>query len=75
MQHRHIAPQNLSSAAIDDIIERGSLQDWYELSAAARSDRDALDRIERIARARAADPSDQRFHFWLRYAARCRAAS
>ena len=75
MEHRHISPSQMSAAAIDDIIERGSLADWYELRSAALNDPQVLTRIERVARRRAEDPYAQRFHFWMRYAARRRAAS
>jgi hypothetical protein len=75
MQHRHILPFHTSAAAIDDIIERGTLVDWYELRQAAMNDPEVLQRIERIARRRAEDLYAQRFHFWMRYAASLRAAS
>jgi hypothetical protein len=65
----------MSATAIDDIIERGALADWYELRAAALNDPEVLQRIERISRRRAEDPYAQRFHFWMRYAASRRAAS
>ena len=75
MQHRHISPSQTSAPAIDDIIERGALADWYALRAAALNDPEVLQRIERISRRRAQDPYAQRFHFWMRYAASRRAAS
>ena len=31
MQHRHLNHENLTSAAIDDIISRGRMMDWLPL--------------------------------------------
>ena len=69
MEHRHIdASRPFSSAAIDDIIERGKLPDWHELRLAADKDEAIVRRIARICRARCADPYAQRYHLWRLYA-------
>ena len=68
MLHRHITPVGYSSAAIDDIISRGSLRDWIEMRDAALADTEIMKRIGRVARARAIDPYEQRHHFWMHYA-------
>jgi len=75
MLHRHIQPNSWSPTAIDDVIERGSLADWYALRAAALADERVMARIEHIARRRAEDPYAQRFHFWKRYAESRRAVA
>lgn len=75
MLYRHLHSTALSSAAIDDIIERGSLSDWLELRDAARGDPETLTRIARICERRAQDRFAQRFHFWKLYAASRRAAA
>ena len=31
MQHRHLNHQDFTLAAIDDVIDRGTLEDWLEL--------------------------------------------
>jgi hypothetical protein len=68
MVHRHLEPQRLSLAAIDDIVNRGSLRDWLELRQLALADRLILENIRRVCSANASDPYAQRYHFWLRYA-------
>ena len=52
MLHRHITSVGYSSAAIDDIISRGSLRDWTEMRDAALADSEIMQRIGR-ARERA----------------------
>lgn len=37
MLHRHLIHDELTPAAIDDIIERGSLPDWVRLAKAVRA--------------------------------------
>jgi hypothetical protein len=68
MLHRHITPVGYSSAAIDDVISRGSLRDWIEMRDAALADTEIMKRIGRVARARAIDSYQQRHHFWMHYA-------
>ena len=48
MQHRHLTHQDLTLAAIDDIISRSGWRDWVELRAAALSDSAKLDKIARV---------------------------
>jgi len=67
MLHRHITSVGYSSAAIDDIISRGSLRDWVEMRDAALADSEIMQRIGRIARAWAIDPYEQRYHLWMPY--------
>src|ERR1039457_3004192 len=40
MEHRHLDTQAWSAAAIDSALERGSLEDWRELFAAVRCNRE-----------------------------------
>jgi hypothetical protein len=68
MLHRHLNHDRLTLAAIDDTIARGSWDDWAELRRAALADRQILEKIQRICRARVADPYAQRHHFWMHYA-------
>jgi hypothetical protein len=75
MLHRHITPLGYSSVAIDDVISRGSLRDWTEMRDAALADPEIMQRIGRIARARAIDPYEQRYHFWMHYVEKHSAAA
>lgn len=69
MRHRHIEPgEEYSSAAIDDIIERGRLADWHALRDAAAQDSLLVAKILRICKARCVDPYAQRYHLWRLYA-------
>ncbi len=70
MLHRHLTHQQLTLAAIDDIIARGKRQDWAELRKAALTDRTVLEKILRVCQAHIADPYAQRYHFWKAYAER-----
>lgn len=67
MLHRHLNHQDLTLAAIDDIISRGRLADWAELRHAVLSDDAVLKKVEKICRNRVADPYAQRYHFWMNY--------
>jgi hypothetical protein len=67
MIHRHINPTELSLAAIDDIIQRGKMDDWRALRAAVLSDRSVVDKVERITHQYIDDPYRQRHHFWHHY--------
>ena len=69
MQHRHLQDPGYSLTAIDDIIERGSLQDWIELADAADADGSVLDGIHTIVAARAGDQSTIGHDFWRVYLA------
>ena len=66
MQHRHITSDEISVAAIDAIVERGSLEDWCELRAAALSDPAILSKLERVARRRTGERSAVRYFLWTR---------
>lgn len=80
MDHRHLSGDSLSLAAVDDIIERGSRQDWARLGQAALNDRtgEIAQRIERICAARRAnaeaegDVPPQSFTAWECFLARLR---
>jgi len=65
MTHRHLdAGADYSSAAIDDIIGRGSRADWTALRVAADADRSLLEKILHVCEAKVADPFEQRYHLW-----------
>jgi hypothetical protein len=68
MLHRHLAPGQLTHAAIDDVIVRGKWADWAELRRALLSDPSVADKVERVCRPHIADPYAQRHHFWMNYA-------
>jgi energy-converting hydrogenase A subunit M len=70
MLHRHLDHQDLTLAAIDDVIGRGKRQDWAELRRAALRDREILMKVLRVCRAHVEDPYAQRYHFWKHYAER-----
>jgi len=68
MIHRHLNHQELSLAAIDDVISRGKRRDWEELRLAVLGNRVLLEKIQQVCRAHIADPRAQRHHFWMHYA-------
>lgn len=69
MKHRHLQEgPELSSAAIDDIIERGGWEDWLALRDRTDTDRPTAERVLRVCEARGADPCAQRHHLWRMYA-------
>jgi hypothetical protein len=68
MVHRHLNHDDLTAAAIDDIIARGKREDWAQLRDAALEDQAVLKKVLEISRARAVDPYAQRYHFWMHYA-------
>lgn len=70
MQHRHLIHEGYSAAAIDDIIDRGSRNDWAALRDVAAKDVAILRKILRVCRAHTDDPSAQRYHLWKCYAER-----
>lgn len=67
MQHRHLNHADYSLAAIDDVIARGGLADWFELRAALGLDPELSGKVLRICKAHIGDPYAQRFHFWNNY--------
>ena len=48
MQHRHLKTNEWTLAAIDSALERGSLEDWRELFAAAGKNRRIAQSIIKI---------------------------
>lgn len=68
MNHRHLNHQELTPAAIDDVIARGNRDDWAELREAVLADPALLKHVLRVCRAQVADPRAQRYHFWMHYA-------
>jgi hypothetical protein len=51
IQHRHLtAEAGWSKAAIDSVLDRGSLAEWRELFAAAGDDADLAARVLEVAR-------------------------
>ena len=67
MLHRHLNHQDLTLAAIDDLIGRGGLSDWDRLRSAVLSQAEVRAKVERICEAHLADPYAQRYYFWKRY--------
>ncbi|HVK53994.1 MAG TPA: hypothetical protein VM532_03100 [Burkholderiales bacterium] len=70
MLHRHLNHQQLTLAAIDDIISRGKRQDWVELRQAVLADLAVREKVLRVCRAYTSDPYAQRHQFWKNYAER-----
>ena len=68
MIHRHLNHQELSLAAIDDVISRGKRKDWEESRMAVLASPGILQKVQRVCRAHTADPYAQRYHFWMHYA-------
>lgn len=69
MTHRHLNPSDeLTLAAIDDIISRGKRPDWEALRRAVLAQPALWEKIVRVCRAQSADPRAQRYHFWMHYA-------
>lgn len=67
--HRHLNHQELSLAAIDDVIARGKRKDWEELRLAVLAHPAVLEKIQQVCHAHMAEPRAQRYHFWMHYAA------
>lgn len=70
MYHRHLNHQELTLAAIDDIIARGKRPDWAALRTAMLADPLVREKILRVCAAHIADPYAQPYHFWNHYAGR-----
>ncbi len=68
MKHRHLDHQELTLAAIDDVIARGRRSDWAELRQVLLADKSVREKVLRICAVRVADPYAQRYHFWKCYA-------
>ena len=68
MFHRHLNHERLTPAALDDVIDRGTREDWDELARALDGRPDLIEDVHRICRARAQDPTwGDRHRVWLRY--------
>lgn len=69
MVHRHIIEtKEPSLAAIDDIIDRGGVEDWRNLKSRADADASLIAKILRVCAAKVSDPYAQRYHLWNYYA-------
>lgn len=49
MKHRHLNSQAWSAATVDSALERGGLEDWRELFAAVRHNREVAALVLRVA--------------------------
>lgn len=68
MEHRHLNHQRYTLAAIDDIIQRGKMEDWVKLRNAALADPALMDKIEQVCHPHVpSNPYAQRHHFWMNY--------
>jgi len=67
MVHRHLNHQELSLAAIDDVIARGRRADWEALREALLADPFLAEKVRQICQAHIQDPYAQRYHFWMHY--------
>ncbi len=68
MEHRHLAHDAFTLAAIDDIIARGRLAEWAALRLAMARDDAVRAKVRRICEANRGDASAQRYRFWSHYA-------
>ena len=69
MLHRHIIEaEKPSLAAIDDIIDRGGVEEWRGLKSRAEADVTLLAKILKVCAAKISDPYAQRYHLWNHYA-------
>ena len=69
MEHRHLHNDSqLSTAAIDDIIDRGGRADWAFLRDASRADASVMAKIRRVCAAHRSNSYDQKYHLWGLYA-------
>ena len=71
MFHRHIIETSTPSlAAIDDVIDRGGVEDWRELKAHVDADSLIAGKVLRVCAVKVSDPYAQRYHLWNYYAKR-----
>jgi hypothetical protein len=68
MRHRHLNHSNYSLAAIDDVIARGSREDWRELRDACRDHEVIRAKVAKVCAAYASDRFAQRHFLWALYA-------
>lgn len=67
MQHRHLTHHRFTLAAIDDVISRGRMEDWFELRQAVLDDPTTLEKVAKICAHYVSNPYAQRYHFWMNY--------
>ena len=67
MIHRHMEGDDFSPTAIDDIIDRGSWEDWIGVGRELEADPELAEIIQRVCARHVSDPTAQRYHFWRRY--------
>lgn len=76
MQHRHLIDgAHRSVPAIDDVIARGSWQDWVNLRRDCIDQVSLLDKVEQVCAANVHDSYAQRYHFWMNFVRQQRTAS
>ena len=59
MKHRHLNHDNLTLAAIDSIIERGTWRDWRRLARAMRYEAGIAEKVQKLAAARLGNRRDE----------------
>ena len=64
MLHRHLDAPGYTLAAIDDVIERGKLDDWLDLAQALRDDPVVRAKARHIVAARTGYQSTIHHEFW-----------
>ena len=64
MQHRHLDDPGHTFAAIDDVIVRGSLEDWLDLGRAFDDDPQVRARVALLTARRQGDESTINHDFW-----------
>jgi hypothetical protein len=67
MLHRHLNHQDLTPAAIDDVIRRGNREDWSRLRREVLSSPLVRDRVLRVCLPYRQDADAQRHQFWIAY--------
>ena len=69
--HRHLNHEEMTIAAIDDIIGRGKREDWIDLRRRfLASPNDLKSRIIAACQGHLDDPYEQRYRLWKLYAER-----
>lgn len=64
MFHRHLDASGYTLAAIDDVIERGMLDDWLDLAQALRDDPEVKAKVRHIVAARTGEQATIHHAFW-----------
>ena len=68
MNHRHINTCEYTLAAIDDVIERGVMNDWLELRDAVRSSSRVANDVRKVCEhGQACSDFASRYVFWRKY--------